>query len=159
MRAAKINEDRNDVPTYRHEEFAAYQSGRDFDEALLERLDRIPEFVAACGFQNAKAPSFEADDFLASAAKAEEKRGGTVLIGSGDRYTFQLASIAPPSFTPSERVNWRGAVLPKSARATASIRRRFRTTSPCAAIPPTSCLERGRRGNWRSNVAPEIRKP
>ena len=47
-----------DVPTYRHEEFPAYQSGRDFDEALLEQLDRIPEFVAACGFQNAKAPSF-----------------------------------------------------------------------------------------------------
>jgi hypothetical protein len=72
MRAAKIYEDRNDVPTYRHEEFAAYQSGRDFDEALLERLDRIPEFVAACGFQNAKAPSFEAGDFFASAAKAED---------------------------------------------------------------------------------------
>ena len=59
---------------------------------MLEQLDRIPEFVAACGFQNAKAPSFEADDFLASAAKAEEKRGGTVLIASGDRDTFQLAS-------------------------------------------------------------------
>ena len=52
----------------------------------------LPEFVAACGFQNAKAPGFEADDFLAAAAQAEEKRGGTVLIASGDRDTFQLAS-------------------------------------------------------------------
>ena len=52
----------------------------------------LPEFVAACGFQNAKAPGFEADDFLAAAAAAEEKRGGTVLIASGDRDTFQLAS-------------------------------------------------------------------
>ena len=59
---------------------------------LLEQLDVLPEFVAACGFQNAKAPGFEADDFLAAAAAAEEKRGGTVLIASGDRDTFQLAS-------------------------------------------------------------------
>ena len=59
---------------------------------MIEQLDLIPEFVAACGFQNAKAPGYEADDFLASAAHAEEKRGGTVLIASGDRDTFQLAS-------------------------------------------------------------------
>src|SRR6185312_5557534 len=43
-------------------------------------------------FQNAKAPGFEADDFLAAAAAKEERRGGTVLIASGDRDTFQLAS-------------------------------------------------------------------
>jgi DNA polymerase-1 len=39
-----------------------------------------------------KAPGYEADDFLASAAAAEERRGGTVLIASEDRDTFQLAS-------------------------------------------------------------------
>src|SRR6185436_6398475 len=33
-----------------------------------------------------------ADDFLAAAAVAEEKRGGTALVASGDRDTFQLAS-------------------------------------------------------------------
>jgi 5'-3' exonuclease len=80
------------VPTYRHEKFPAYQSGREFDDALLEQLDVLPKFVAACGFLNAKAPGFEADDFLAAAATAEEKRGGTVLVASGDRDTFQLAS-------------------------------------------------------------------
>ena len=71
-----------EVPTFRHEEFPAYQSGRKFDDALLEQLV-LPEFVAACGFQNAKAPGFEADDFLAAAAAAEEKRGGTVLSARG----------------------------------------------------------------------------
>ena len=81
-----------EAPTYRHETFPAYQSGREFDDALIEQLALIPEFVAACGFQNAKAAGFEADDFLASAAHKEEKRGGTVLIASGDRDTFQLAS-------------------------------------------------------------------
>ena len=91
-RAVLVAWDTLEVPTYRHEEFPAYQSGREFDDALLEQLDVLPEFVAACGFQNAKAPGFEADDFLAAAAAAEEKRGGTVLIASGDRDTFQLAS-------------------------------------------------------------------
>jgi DNA polymerase-1 len=91
-RAVLVAWDTLEVPTYRHEKFPAYQSGREFDDALVEQLDRIPEFVLACGFQNAKAPGYEADDFLASAASAEERRGGTVLIASGDRDTFQLAS-------------------------------------------------------------------
>ena len=91
-RAVLVAWDTLEVPTYRHEEFPAYQSGREFDDALLEQLEVLPEFVAACGFQNAKAPGFEADDFLAAAAAKEEKRGGTVFIASGDRDTFQLAS-------------------------------------------------------------------
>jgi DNA polymerase I len=91
-RAVLVAWDTLDVSTYRHESFPAYQSGREFDDALLDQLHVLPEFVAACGFQNAKAPGFEADDFLAAAAAEEEKRGGTVLIASGDRDTFQLAS-------------------------------------------------------------------
>jgi DNA polymerase-1 len=91
-RAVLVAWDTLEVPTYRHEEFSDYQSGREFDDALVEQLDLLPEFVAACGLQNAKAPGFEADDFLAAAAAAEEKRRGTVLIASGDRDTFQLAS-------------------------------------------------------------------
>ena len=91
-RAVVVAWDTLEVPTYRHEEFPAYQSGREFDDALVEQLALIPDFVAACGFQNAKAAGFEADDFLASAAHKEERRGGTVLIASGDRDTFQLAS-------------------------------------------------------------------
>ena len=91
-RAVLVAWDTLEAPTYRHEKFPAYQGGREFDDALLEQLDVMPEFVAACGFQNAKAPGFEADDFLAAAAAKEEKRGGTVLVASGDRDTFQLAS-------------------------------------------------------------------
>jgi exodeoxyribonuclease III len=91
-RAVIVAWDTLEVPTYRHEKFPAYQSGREFDDAVLEQLEVLPEFVAACGFQNAKAAGFEADDFLAAAAAKEEKRGGTVLVASGDRDTFQLAS-------------------------------------------------------------------
>jgi len=91
-RAVLVAWDTYEVPTYRHETFPAYQSGREFDDALIEQLDLIPEFVAACGFANVKGAGYEADDFLAGAVAAEERRGGTVLVASGDRDTFQLAS-------------------------------------------------------------------
>jgi exodeoxyribonuclease III len=91
-RAVLVGWDSLDKPTYRHEQFPAYQSGRKFDDALVEQLEVLPQFVAACGFANAKAAGYEADDFLAAAAAVEERRGGTVLVASGDRDTFQLAS-------------------------------------------------------------------
>jgi exodeoxyribonuclease-3 len=90
-RAVIVGWDTLDVPTERHEKFPAYQSGREFDDALVEQLDILPEFVAACGFKNAKAPGYEADDFLAAAVAAEERRRGNALVASGDRDTFQLA--------------------------------------------------------------------
>jgi DNA polymerase I len=89
-----------DAPTYRHKAFPGYQSGRHFDEALIEQLDLLPSFVTACGFANAKAPGFEADDFLAAAVAKEEKRGGTVVVASGDRDTFQLVSAATTVIQP-----------------------------------------------------------
>jgi DNA polymerase-1 len=99
-RAVLVAWDTLEVPTYRHEKFAAYQSGRQFDDALLEQLAVLPDFVAACGFANAKAPGFEADDFLAAAVAAEERRKGTALVASGDRDAFQLASAATTILYP-----------------------------------------------------------
>jgi exodeoxyribonuclease-3 len=91
-RAVVVAWDTLEVPTYRHKAFPAYQSGRDFDDAIIEQLQILPDFVAACGFANAKAPGYEADDFLAAAVAAEERRGGRAIVASGDRDTFQLAS-------------------------------------------------------------------
>ena len=91
-RAVLVGWDTYEEPTYRHVAFAAYQSGREFDDDIIEQLSIIPKFVAACGFANAKKAGYEADDFLAAASAAEERRGGTALVASGDRDTFQLAS-------------------------------------------------------------------
>jgi exodeoxyribonuclease III len=91
-RAVLVGWDTYEASTYRHEQFPAYQSGREFDDDVIEQLAIIPDFVAACGFANAKRAGFEADDFLAAAAAAEERRGGTALVASGDRDSFQLAS-------------------------------------------------------------------
>jgi DNA polymerase-1 len=81
-----------DTPTYRHRALEGYQGGRVFDVELLDQLDVLPQFVAACGFAAARAPGYEADDFLAAAVAQEERRGGEAVVASGDRDAFQLAS-------------------------------------------------------------------
>ena len=91
-RAVLVGWDTLAAPTHRQLAFPAYQSGRAFDDELLEQLAIIPKFVQACGFANAKAPGYEADDFLAAAAAGEEKRGGRTIVASGDRDAFQLSS-------------------------------------------------------------------
>jgi 5'-3' exonuclease len=91
-RAVLVGWDTLDAPTYRHRALATYQSGRAFDAELLDQLDLLPQFVAACGFAFAKAPGYEADDFIAAAVAHEERRGGTSIVASGDRDAFQLAS-------------------------------------------------------------------
>jgi DNA polymerase I len=91
-RAVLVGWDSLDTPTYRHQAFPEYQSGRVFDPELLEQLDALPELVQAFGFATAKAPGFEADDFLGAAVAAEEQRGGTTLVATSDRDAFQLVS-------------------------------------------------------------------
>lgn len=91
-RAVLVGWDTLGAPTYRQELFPDYQGGRQFDDEIVEQLDVLPELVAACGFASAKTAGFEADDFLAAAAAAEEARGNDVLVASGDRDAFQLAS-------------------------------------------------------------------
>jgi DNA polymerase-1 len=91
-RAVIVGWDTLDVPNWREKEFPPYQGGRIYDDEIVDQLAVLPEFIAACGFVFGKAAGFEADDFLATAAAAEEKRGGTALVASGDRDAFQLAS-------------------------------------------------------------------
>jgi DNA polymerase-1 len=99
-RAVVVGWDTLDQPTWRHQAFPSYQSGREFDAELVDQLERLPAFVAACGFVNAKAPGYEADDFVAAAVAAEERRGGAALVASGDRDTFQLASASTTILQP-----------------------------------------------------------
>ncbi len=81
-----------EVPTYRHKALEAYQSGREFEDELLEQLALMPALVASSGLAVAKAPGYEADDFLGAAVAHEEAAGGTVLVATSDRDAFQLAS-------------------------------------------------------------------
>ena len=112
------------VPTYRHEEWPQYQTGREFDPEILEQLDRMPELCEALGFAWAKGPGYEADDFLATAARLETEAGGRALVVTSDRDAYQLVSdtvtvlsprtggYAPDRIDPAEVVE-RYRVLPE----------------------------------------------
>jgi DNA polymerase-1 len=104
------------VPTYRHEALPRYQSGRHFDPELLEQLDRLPELAESWGFACAKAPGFEADDFLGAAVTEEEERGGTVLVATSDRDAFQLAGERTTLLQPLRGVSELARIGPDEVR-------------------------------------------
>jgi 5'-3' exonuclease len=115
-RAVLVGWDTLDVPTYRHEAFEAYQSGREFEASLLEQLGMLPELVGALGFAAAKAPGYEADDFLGAAVRDEESRDGTVLVATSDRDLFQLASERTTILAPVRGVSELARIGPPEVR-------------------------------------------
>lgn len=115
-RAVFVGWDTLDVPTYRHEAFAGYQSGREFDDALLEQLDLLPDLVRGFGFAAAKEAGYEADDFLAAAVRQEEERGGTAVVATSDRDSFQLASDRTTILQPIRGVSELARVGPAEVR-------------------------------------------
>ena len=114
-RAVLVGWDTLDAPTYRNELFDDYQGGRAFDAELVDQLDVLPVFVAACGFANAKGAGYEADDFLA-AAVAKEERSGTAIVATGDRDAWQLASAKTTILRPL-RAGEMARIGPKEVRA------------------------------------------
>jgi DNA polymerase-1 len=91
-RAIFVGWDKLSEPNWRAKIFPSYQGGRIFEKEILEQLDVLPEVGVALGFLYGKGGAFEADDFIASAAVDEEARGGTAVVASGDRDSFQLAT-------------------------------------------------------------------
>jgi DNA polymerase-1 len=112
-RTVVVGWDSLDTPTYRHEALAAYQSGREFDDALLEQLDTLPDLVTSFGFAVGKAPGYEADDFLAAAATHAE---GHVVIATSDRDAFQLVSDRVTILQPVKGVSELTRVGPAEVR-------------------------------------------
>jgi DNA polymerase I len=115
-RAVLVGWDTYEVPTYRHEAFEAYQSGRVFEESLLEQLKLMPQLVEALGFANAKAPGYEADDFLGAAVGSEAARGGETLVATSDRDLFQLASERTTILQPVRGVSELARIGPAEVR-------------------------------------------
>jgi DNA polymerase I len=115
-RAVLVGWDTLTVPTYRHELFPGYQAGREFDDELLEQLDLLPEVVDAFGFVAAKGAGYEADDFLAAAVQQEEGQGGTAVVATSDRDSFQLASERTTILQPVRGVSELTRVGPAEVR-------------------------------------------
>jgi 5'-3' exonuclease len=115
-RAVLVGWDSLGSATYRNEAFAAYQSGREFDDDLLEQLELLPVITEALGFAFGKAPGYEADDFLAAAVASEEKRGGQTLVATSDRDAFQLASERTTILQPVRGVSELARIGPAEVR-------------------------------------------
>jgi DNA polymerase I len=95
-RAVLVGWDTLDEPTYRHRALVEYQSGREFDTELVDQLDVLPAFVAACGFANAKAPGYEASRGPAALPWQPPPR----IVATGDRDAYQLASARTTILQP-----------------------------------------------------------
>jgi DNA polymerase I len=130
-RAVVVGWDTLESPNWRAKEFAGYQAGREFDNELIDQLNVLPTFVAACGFVVA---SGDRDAFqLASASTTilhPVKAGEIARIGPAevrDRYGVEPHQV--PDFIalrgdPSDRLPGARGVGPKTA---ASLLKRYPT--------------------------------
>lgn len=121
-RAVFVGLDTLGEPTYRHRLLPGYQGGRDFEPACVAQLERLPDLVAAFRFPWAKEAGFEADDFLAATALAEEERGGSALVLTSDRDLFQLASERTTVLVPRRGVSELERVGPAEVRERYGVR-------------------------------------
>ncbi|MDP2651457.1 MAG: DNA polymerase [bacterium] len=79
-------------PTYRHEAYEAYKSGRaKTDDNLMLQLERAKDIFIAWGIPIYSHPGFEADDVIGTIGHELKKDKNTeIIIASGDMDTMQL---------------------------------------------------------------------
>jgi 5'-3' exonuclease len=111
--AVLVGWDSLETPTYRHEAFEGYQAGRVFDQSLLDQLALLPEVCKELGFLVAKAPGYEADDFLAAATHAWP---GEVLVATSDRDAYQLVNDKVTVLAPTRGVSEIARIGPAEVR-------------------------------------------
>lgn len=99
-RAVFVAWDTLGVDTYRSKLWPPYQTGRVFEPEIVQQLDALPALCLACGAGVGKQAGFEADDLMASAARAEVVLGGACLLLTTDRDAWQLVSEQVLVLTP-----------------------------------------------------------
>jgi exodeoxyribonuclease-3 len=120
-RAVLVCWDTLDAPTYRHEKFPAYQSGREFDDAVLEQLECCRNSSPRAALPT---PRPRATRPMISSPRRSPPKSGAAAARWSPAATAIASSLrrpARPSFIQSERARSRGSVRPRFASATASI--------------------------------------
>ena len=80
-------------PTARHELYKEYKANRHgMPDELAEQMPVIKDVLRAMNIDIIEKQGYEGDDILGTLAKYGERQGLDVVILSGDRDTFQLAS-------------------------------------------------------------------
>jgi len=78
-------------PTFRHEALSTYKGNRDATPDLLrQQMGIVREVVETLRVPVLDLVGFEADDIIATLARAAEARGDDVIIVTGDRDSYQL---------------------------------------------------------------------
>ena len=111
--AVLVGWDTLESPTYRNEALPGYQSGRVFEDSIVEQLAALPALVESFGFATAKAPGYEADDFLAAAVG---RWSGSALVATSDRDAFQLVSERVTILQPVRGVSELARIGPAEVR-------------------------------------------
>ena len=80
-------------PTKRHEMYKEYKGTRKgMPDELASQMPIIKEVLSAMNITVIEKPGYEADDILGTLAKVGEKNGLDVILLTGDRDSFQLAT-------------------------------------------------------------------
>ena len=133
-----------DAASYRTELYPAYHAEREaaMPDDLSPQFAASRDFFAAFGWTVATSDSLEADDLLGTYASREAKAGGTALLMTGDRDMYQCAAERVTVLYVKTGGKGKGA----EAVGPAEVEERYgipppwsRTSSPCAATPPTAC--------------------
>ncbi len=80
------------VDTYRNKLWPQYQTGRVFDAEIVKQLEMLPSLNEAFLIGVGKEAGYEADDLMAAAAAGEVNQGGTCLLLTTDKDSYQLVS-------------------------------------------------------------------
>ncbi len=87
--------------TFRKEIYPEYKANRGAPpEDLSPQIEKIIELVEAMGIRVVQKEGFEADDLMATVAKAAEKQGREVVLITGDKDFCQLVSEKTTIFDP-----------------------------------------------------------
>ena len=139
-RAVLVGWDTLEVPTYRHEAFAAYQSGREFDDSLLEQLDLLPRAVTALSFAVAKAPATRPTTSSPPRSRTRRRAAGRRSSRAATATRSSSSATGRTSSSPcAASASSRGSARTRCASATASSRSRCPTSSRSAATLRQAC--------------------
>jgi len=83
------------APTFRHKRWDGYKATRKgMPDELAEQMAPLKETLDAMGIRRAELEGYEADDIIGTLSARCEAAGGSCVIVTGDRDSFQLISDA-----------------------------------------------------------------
>ena len=101
--------------TFRTEMFADYKANRaSTPDEFRSQLSHINEMINGFGIKHFELEGYEADDIIATFAKAAEKKGFQTLICTGDRDSFQLVNEKTTVLYPKKGVTEMNRMTPEA---------------------------------------------